>query len=126
MASVEDIRSRTIPDEICIVICLTGLIGFSPVKLWGLLLGLPFLISALIYNGGIGGGDVKLAAASGLVLGFPNGVLGVGIGFSLLLAYHFMRKKPKKSYPLAPFLSLGFMTAFLIGRAYGMLNSLCD
>lgn len=115
MASVEDIRSRTIPNQISLLILATGLIQFDPVRLWGLLLGLPFLASAAISNGGIGGGDIKLAAASGVVLGLPTGVLGVIIGLSLLLVYHLSRKTSEKSYPLAPFLSAGFMTAFLIG-----------
>ena len=60
VASAEDIRSRTIPNQISLLILATGLIQFDPVRLWGLLLGLPFLISAAICNGGIGGGDIKL------------------------------------------------------------------
>jgi leader peptidase (prepilin peptidase)/N-methyltransferase len=115
VASAEDIRSRTIPNQISLLILATGLIQFDPVRLWGLLLGLPFLISAAICNGGIGGGDIKLAAAAGFVLGFPTGVLGVIIGLSLLLVYHLSHKTSEKSYPLAPFLSAGFVAAFLIG-----------
>lgn len=115
VASAEDIRSRTIPNQISLLILATGLIQFDPVRLWGLLLGLPFLISAAICNGGIGGGDIKLAAAAGFVLGFPTGVLGVIIGLSLLLVYHLSHKTSEKSYPLAPFLSAKFVAAFLIG-----------
>lgn len=114
MASAEDIRSRTIPDQISVLIFVTGLIQFSPARLLGLLLGLPFIVPAIICGGKIGGGDIKLTVASGFVLGLPAGTVGLIIGLSLLLAYHLLRKASEQAYPLAPFLSLGFVAALLI------------
>ena len=55
-ASVWDLRKRIIPDSICLFIALTGLINFSPVRLWGVLAALPLLIAALCKPEGIGGG----------------------------------------------------------------------
>ena len=69
-ASVWDLRKRIIPDSICLLIALTGLIDFSPVNLLGVLAALPLLLAALYKPEGIGGGDIKLTAAAGMVLGF--------------------------------------------------------
>ena len=65
-ASVWDLRKRIIPDSICLLIALTGLIDFSPVNLLGVLAALPLLLAALYKPEGIGGGDIKLTAAAGM------------------------------------------------------------
>ena len=67
-ASACDLKKREIPDQLNGAIALTALLSFSPCNLLGLLTGLPFLIAA-VTCGGMGGGDIKLMAASGLVLG---------------------------------------------------------
>ena len=43
-----DLQKRMIPDSICILIFLTGLINFSPVNFLGALLSLPFFLAAWI------------------------------------------------------------------------------
>ena len=83
VASVSDIRMRVIPDTVCVLAALTGLIGSSPVRLSGALAALPLLIPAMIKQGCIGGGDVKLTAAAGLALGFWGGMAGLIIGLIL-------------------------------------------
>lgn len=122
-ASLWDVRKRVIPDTICAAIALAGLLTFTPGKLAGILLGLPLLIAALVKEGGMGGGDVKLAAASGLVLGLPAGCAGLVLGLSAVLVWHFaarglrrLRGRPvppvdAAALPLAPFLSAGFIAA---------------
>ena len=126
VASVWDCRKRIIPDTICITIAVLGLLTFHPAKLLGALLGLPFLIAALVKEGGMGGGDVKLAATSGFVLGLPTACVGTIIGLSALLLWYiairvvYRVKKISTSpivqtaIPLAPFLSLGFIGAMLL------------
>ena len=124
-ASVFDIRKKIIPDSICALIALAGLICFSPVRLFGILAALPLLIAALCKQGGIGGGDIKLTAASGLVLGFMPGIAGLTIGLAAMLLFYagseiarWLRKGEKKSgrasLPLAPFLSIGFLIVYFI------------
>ena len=71
-AAVWDMRNREIPNLIPILLFLCGLIGFRPAaSAAGLLLvGGPFLLAAvLIKRDGfaIGGGDVKLMGACGMV-----------------------------------------------------------
>ncbi len=120
-ASVSDIRRKIIPDSICLGIALTGLLTFEPVKLAGILAAALFLITALLF-GGMDGGDIKLMAAAGLVLGFNKSMAATLIGLTALLVFHagntiiqmLRGRTTQKSYPLAPFLSLGCLAAYFI------------
>ncbi|MFQ6015156.1 MAG: prepilin peptidase [Anaerolineae bacterium] len=80
-----------------------------------------FFLAALIYPGGMGFGDVKLAAFIGLITGFPvvlaalliAVLMGGAIAAILLLA----RIRGRKSaIPYGPFLVLGGMVALFYGR----------
>ena len=84
-----------------------GAVGFS-----------IFLLAALVRQGGLGGGDVKLAAVIGLVVGFPEVLwaLAVGIvagGITALLLLLTPRWEPGSHMPYAPFLCLGAVVALL-------------
>lgn len=72
-ASAVDCRKRTIPDFLCLLTAAAGLISFSPAQFFGVLAALPLLIAALIRPECMGGGDIKLTAAAGFVLGFGGG-----------------------------------------------------
>ena len=121
LASVFDIRKRIIPDTVCLLIALTGLIGFEPVWLFGMLTALPLLLAALVW-GGMGGGDIKLTAASGIVLGFQRGLAAMVIGLTALLLFYFFYsivqklrgRERQKAFPLAPFLSVGCIAAYFM------------
>ncbi len=125
-ASVWDLRKRIIPDSICLFIALTGLINFSPVRLWGVLAALPLLIAALCKPEGIGGGDIKLTAAAGIVLGFWGCSAGLLLGLTASLLFYLTnqlirrlcRLEPQKAsqvaLPMAPFLSLGFLAVTIL------------
>ena len=73
---------------------------------------------------GIGGGDIKLTASAGFVLGFWKGIYGLIIGLTLLVVLYIMirissiiRKKQVAkdlSMPLAPFLGIGFLIMYFI------------
>lgn len=126
VASVWDIQKRIIPDTLCLAIAAVGLLTFQPTKLLGLLLGLPFFIAALVKEGGMGGGDIKLTAASGFVLGLPTTCAGTIIGLSTLFLWYIAIRvvcrvkkistplKIQTAIPLAPFLSVGFIGAMLL------------
>ena len=66
-----------------------------------------------------GGGDIKLMAAAGLVLGLPAGIFATILGLLLVLAYSVFLKICKKTQviavPLVPFLSAGCAAGYLIG-----------
>jgi len=125
-ASAWDIRKRIVPDTLNVLIFCAGLPTFTPDKLAGALLALPLLIAALMRQGGMGGGDIKLTAAAGFVLGLPAGIMGLIFGLSAVLLYHLLirvirklmqLKAPAAServLPLAPFLSAGFIAAYFM------------
>lgn len=70
---------------------------------------------------GMGGGDVKLGAFIGLVLGFPQGILAIissfilGALFSLILIA-LKKKHFGQSIPFGPFLVLGSLISLFWGR----------
>ena len=74
-AAVDDLRTRTVSNIVCIVIALAGLITISPASFLGALLAmLPFYLCAGF--GLMGGGDWRLAAAVGFVLGVGRVLTG--------------------------------------------------
>lgn len=120
-ASVSDLRRRIIPDTLNLAIAATSLLCFSASNLWGITVAVPFLLAA-VFCGGMGGGDIKLMAACGLVLGLPKGLLATVVGLALLLlcaaAHRIICKvwgrEAEKAFPLAPFLSAGCVLAYFI------------
>lgn len=126
LAAVSDIRKRIIPDRISFLIAGVSLIPTEPVYLTGLLVALPLLIAG-ITAGGVGGGDIKLTAACGLVLGIERTFAGLLMALSLLLLFHAARKcirkirkrncvaEKEQAYPLVPFLLVGMFFSIRIG-----------
>lgn len=121
VASILDVRKRIIPDSICLGIAMIGLLTFESVKLAGIFTAALFLVAALIF-GGMDGGDIKLMAAAGLVLGFNKSMTATVIGLTALLVFHagntiiqkLRGRAAQKAYPLAPFLSLGCLAAYFL------------
>ena len=124
VAAYTDIKSREIPDRVCILLVLTGLLKFNYLNLLGIFIALPFLIAAMLKEKSIGGGDIKLTAAVGVVLGFWKGMYGLILGLSFFILFYIMlritsiirRKQVVRnlSMPLAPFLGTGFLIIYLI------------
>ena len=80
-----------------------------------------FLFIVIISRGGMGWGDVKMAALIGIVTGylvfvalFLAVILGGLVAVVLLL---FKLKKRKEGIPFAPYLSLGAMITLLFGKS---------
>lgn len=123
-ASYTDIKRREIPDIICVLIALIGLLDFNLSNILGIVISIPFLISAVLVENSIGGGDIKLTAAVGIVLGFWKGIYGLIIGLSFLVLFYFllvliskiMKRQVARNLPmpLAPFLGIGFMIIYFM------------
>lgn len=115
---VHDWLTHEIPNSFLLPILATGLIHCRPIPtLEGFFcVSLLFLLVSRATHGGIGGGDIKLMAAAGFVLG-PFGVLGGALIGELLflLFYSLPRRKfcEKKSYAMAPWLGTGCFLAYL-------------
>ena len=136
--SVIDYRHRIIPDELSLSLLVIGLVvgGINPflqsTGLWGyiesscamllgglFMLGLAWVGEKVFKKEALGGGDIKLVAAFGALMGwrglfgslFLGSLLGGILGLALLLSG---KKQRGETLPFGPFLSLGvFATVFL-------------
>ena len=126
LAAVSDIRKRMIPDWMPLFVAGVSLLPTEPVYPTGLLVALPLLVAGITV-GGIGGGDIKLTGACGLVLGFERTLAGLLMALSLLLLFHAARRcirkirkmnctaEKEQAYPLVPFLLVGMFLSIRIG-----------
>jgi len=79
-----------------------------------------FLLIALVSRGGMGWGDVKLAALIGLATGFPlvflavimGAILGGIVAVALMIA---RKRKRREAIPFGPFLALAAMVTLVWG-----------
>jgi leader peptidase (prepilin peptidase)/N-methyltransferase len=121
-AAVCDIRRRIVPNLLCAGIALTSLLAFEPENLAGALIAVIPLVIARFF-GGIEGGDIKLMAVSGLVLGFRQSLAAAILGFTAFAVISGIytligkvrgRDTERMPHPLAPFLSLGCLAAYFL------------
>ena len=104
-------------------------VGFTPLdKLIGLgaaaivFFGVYYGFRALTGREGMGFGDVKLALAAGLLLGWQRFLLAIlissiGASIILILLRKIKRNAPDTEYPFGPFLSFGIWVALVFGGA---------
>jgi leader peptidase (prepilin peptidase) / N-methyltransferase len=127
--TVSDIKYMLIPDKILLFFAGIFLVERILIPLspwWDSLLGAAIgftllLIISIVSKGGMGGGDIKLYALLGFVLGTKLvlmslfistllgaliGIIGIGLGF-------FERKKP---IPFGPFIAVGTLIAYFFGN----------
>ncbi len=76
------------------------------------------LISAMLTNGGIGGGDIKLAAVLGLASGMYGTLILLGIasiGAAIFGAiYRKLKKENTLRLPFVPFMAVGYAVTLLL------------
>jgi leader peptidase (prepilin peptidase)/N-methyltransferase len=123
MAVWFDLRTREIPDALSVCLLILGLIatGFHLHSLgWmdlaaGIAIGLA-VGAALFWLGGFGGGDVKLLASLGAVLGF-KAELGVMFYVAILGALFGIaaRLRQQHEFAYAPAIALGLLTFIIRG-----------
>ncbi|MFI5010305.1 MAG: prepilin peptidase [Solirubrobacterales bacterium] len=129
-AAVIDLEYRIIPNKLTATgVVLALVLGTAldpagePVRLIaGAAAGGFFLLAALAYPGGMGMGDVKLAAMMGLFLGAAVApailialVAGVSVG-AAIVAHKGQKAGRKTAVPFGPFLALGGFVAVLAGQ----------
>ncbi|MGL5434554.1 MAG: prepilin peptidase [Lachnospiraceae bacterium] len=104
-----DAATYEIPDYIHVLLILAGLIEIQWLSaLLGLcLVALPFFVTALVTDGKIGGGDVKLMGASGFAIGVTKGFEMLLWGLLFAVLWQRVLEKRQHSLPLAPFLGAG-------------------
>lgn len=122
--SICDLKWREIPDSLQFFIAALTFLCFSPENLMGVFGALPYLGVALFFPRmeGMGGGDIKLAAAIGIVLGLPASLTASLLGLLAFIlygvTYTFMKRiqgqKEKISFPVGPFLAAGSYAAYFM------------
>ena len=127
-----DLKHQIIPDGLVLILLITGILHSayqifmldSPWHLWVIgffAASLPLFILALIYPDGMGGGDIKLMAVSGLFLGWNLILLSLFIGAllgSIVSLFIILRKKGtrKTALPFGPMLAMGIIACSLWGN----------
>ena len=96
----------------------------SGLSLWSMLGGgiiafVPTLAMTILCKNGFGGADIKIAGASGLMLGFMGGSIGYLIGLLFAVVFNLIYNKVKGrsneiAFPMLPFLSCGLMLGYFI------------
>jgi len=124
-----DLDHFLIPNNVVLTMLVMGLgfhifVGaFSPLNVFLAFVGagLFFLLLYVISRGGLGGGDVKLAAVLGLWLGWPDTALAIFLGSLIgsiigitLIALRI--KKRKEPIPYGPYLVLGTLIVLFVGE----------
>ncbi|MEH7442339.1 prepilin peptidase [Bacillus sp. JJ1122] len=126
--TVSDVAYMLIPDKVLLV--FAGIFAverfFSPLSPWwdsiaGAAAGFFLLLMiALISKGGMGGGDVKLFALIGFVVGSKTMLLSFffatfyGAFFGIIaMLLGFVKKK--QAIPFGPFIAIGTLTAYFFG-----------
>lgn len=145
--SIIDLKHQIIPDGLNLFLVLLSLIliisgfkqsflgppgevfGFNNINTWlnhfiaGFSAFLFFALIFFIWRGkGIGLGDLKLAAASGFLLGLPDIFLALILAFFLgaIVSIFLMickKKTLKTAIPFGPFLALGVFFVFFFGES---------
>jgi leader peptidase (prepilin peptidase)/N-methyltransferase len=123
-----DLEHFLIPNSLVLAGVVFGIgVAFivHDISIWSALLGAVacsgfLLLVSLVSRGGMGLGDVKLAAVTGLFLGWPLGPVGLLIGICIggLLGIVLLVtgiKGRKDPIPFGPFIALGTVVALLWG-----------
>ncbi len=132
---VIDFYQQIIPDELVLLILGTTvlykasayLLNGTPLmikdSIFGFLAGgLLFLAIAVISNGAMGGGDIKLIAVLGLILGLKSTLLNILLSFiigAVVSVYLLLsgRKGRKDAIPFGPFISMAFIVTLFYGSS---------
>lgn len=123
-----DVNIRIIPNELVLAIIIVGLVfqvislGFNSILVAFIcmvaMMAVFSVVAGFMGFGKVGAGDVKLAGAIGLALGYPLIIIGVIVIALSLLVFIAIGLLIKKIYlstmlPMAPFMIAGFVVALL-------------
>ncbi len=125
--SVIDFRTYEIPFGINVFIALLGVVRLvTDLQNWWLYLLGAVLVSGIFYiaylatgGRGMGGGDIKLMAAAGLLLGAPKVFLAMLLGCALGVVIHSVRMRVSKAdhrLAFGPYLAMGLFLSAVAGE----------
>jgi leader peptidase (prepilin peptidase)/N-methyltransferase len=123
-----DVKIRIIPNELVLAMIIVGIlfqaINFGLLALIGAVISMIVMmvvftsVASFVGFGKVGAGDVKLAGAMGLSLGYPLIITALGVMAVALLIFILTGMVLKKIYlstmlPFAPFMIIGYITAYV-------------
>ncbi len=124
-----DYDHQLILDSVLIPLAVTGLIvnswlhslGLADMLIGSLAGGGLLLVLAIASRGGMGGGDIKFAAALGIWLGWKLTLVALLLafimgGFGSMLLMILKLKKRKDMIPFGPFIAIGAFISLLYGN----------
>lgn len=129
LLSFYDILYQEVPDEISLpTIVLTGLVGHLAIlhtvsSLW-IGFAIPVLFFGALFFGSqgrwLGGGDIRIGAIMGFLLGYPNILVGLFLAYFIGAIYSTIgltmeKLNPKTAIPFGPFLFIGTYMALFWG-----------
>lgn len=126
-----DIETLEIPDRIHVIILVLAVLStvhsaeaaVTNRLLGAVIVSVPMLLIALLVSGGFGGGDIKLMAASGLLLGTKEIVVAAFVSIltgSIYSAYLLITKQAQREtqFAFGPFLCTGLAFAVFWGHTF--------
>ena len=126
-----DIETLEIPDRIHVIILVLAVLStvhsteaaITNRLLGAVIVSVPMLLIALLVSGGFGGGDIKLMAASGLLLGTKEIVVAAFVSIltgSIYSAYLLITKQAQRDtqFAFGPFLCTGLAFAVFWGHTF--------
>lgn len=112
-ASVVDYKRQIVQKRTYLLLFLTGMINPTALSVASMILIFIPMFLTVMFVGGMGGGDIKIMAMCGFVLGL-NALFGIAVGLILgiivpTVCRFFTRQHShiKKPIPLVPFLAVG-------------------
>lgn len=124
-ASLSDLKTRTVPDCVSIMILILAFVGFGSTNLTSMLIGaavvfIPQLALAMLRpDRACGGADLKISTALAFLLGAEKGLFALIVGMLLavitMAVYNKVNAKDQtEAFPLVPFLWIGATLAYMI------------
>lgn len=129
--SISDMRTRTIPNTLVAVVGALGVVcgalsipfpaegvALPERLLAALLCGAPF-VGAALFGASVGGGDIKLLAAAGCVLGVRHGIIALALGSVLAALWALYLRfgrgySSQDTFAMGPFLCMGVLLSALV------------
>ena len=116
-AAITDIRRKEVPVIYQVLLLCLVPFCFSIENIWGVLISVPFFIAAVV-TGKIGGGDFKIIALLGILIGlseiFWTVVIGCVIFIISSLTIGKCKGKKNTMYPFIPSLTAGYIITLIL------------
>ncbi len=116
-AGITDINRREVPIMYQALLLVLIPFGFHIEELWGALMAAPFFVAAIATDK-IGGGDWKLIALFGVLLGMHRAFAAVVMGCIIFVISGLVIEKRKGKgemlFPFVPSLTAGYMVMLIL------------